>query len=212
MAEGVVLYSGSIVSRKDARKAKLSRYFTGKPCRHGHIAERQSFGSACCECVRIRVVRSPYDYVKAWRQKNPGARKEEARNYRKRHPDKLAANRKRWRERHIETLRPLEAEQARKRRARDPEGERRRYIAHKARREEGLATIAGRPRPELCEVCFENNGGIVFDHCHASGDFRGWICDRCNKTLGMVKDNPALMRNLAEYLERSRGEVDTGGD
>ena len=37
-----------VVSRKEAKERGLTRYFTGKACRHGHIAERQT---SCGQCV-----------------------------------------------------------------------------------------------------------------------------------------------------------------
>ena len=42
----------SIISRKEARAAKMLRYFTGKPCKHGHIAERQVSSGNCFQCSR----------------------------------------------------------------------------------------------------------------------------------------------------------------
>src|SRR3990167_4225882 len=39
--------------------------------------------------------------------------------------------------------------------------------------------IAGRKRPEQCEICGAL-GIICFDHDHITGKFRGWICSRCN--------------------------------
>ena len=43
-------------------------------------------------------------------------------------------------------------------------------------------------------------GRIVFDHCHQSNSFRGWICDRCNKVLGLVKDSVELLNKMGTYL------------
>lgn len=60
--------------------------------------------------------------------------------------------------------------------------------------------IAGRAKPEVCEIC-RRKSTIDFDHDHATGDFRGWICRRCNLVLGMVKDDRRLLRLLAEYLD-----------
>lgn len=67
--------------------------------------------------------------------------------------------------------------------------------------------ISGRPKPSVCDVCGEpgNYGGkprICFDHCHAQGGFRGWLCDRCNMVLGKAKDDADLLRRLADYLEK----------
>lgn len=39
-----------IISRQDAIERGLSRYFTGKPCKHGHVSERNVASRMCCEC------------------------------------------------------------------------------------------------------------------------------------------------------------------
>jgi hypothetical protein len=39
----------AILSREEAKALGLERYFTGKPCRNGHIAERSMRG-VCLEC------------------------------------------------------------------------------------------------------------------------------------------------------------------
>ena len=57
---------------------------------------------------------------------------------------------------------------------------------------------AGRPQSNECEVCFRE--GTVFDHCHKCGKFRGWLCNRDNLILGMVKDDPRMLMALASYL------------
>lgn len=43
------------------------------------------------------------------------------------------------------------------------------------------------------------------DHDHATGRVRGLLCDFCNKALGLADDNPAVLRNLATYLEQTGG-------
>lgn len=196
------------VTRAEAKEVGKKRYFTGKPCRHGHISERRVVGAACVECIKLRIdPKLSYAKVKAWRAKNPGKRTEEARKYRAKYPEKISAKSKRWRDKNVETRRPIEAEQARKRRKSDPEGNRRRIRAFKERQELKLTEVAGRPRAAKCEVC-GNAGQTVFDHCHKSGMFRGWICDRCNKTLGMVKDSTRVLKNLARYLEANDVKID----
>lgn len=46
----------TIVSRPDARKLGLKRYFNGDPCTFGHISQRQTKNCVCCECQRIRSI------------------------------------------------------------------------------------------------------------------------------------------------------------
>jgi hypothetical protein len=58
---------------------------------------------------------------------------------------------------------------------------------------------AGRPCPEHCEICHAT-GIILFDHDHASGAFRGWICKRCNTVLGLVRDSVEHLELLIRYL------------
>jgi hypothetical protein len=147
--------------------------------------------------------------VKAWRNKQSNIkeiRAEEASRWRAAHPEVAKEIKKRYRDRHRELILPREAEQARNRRKNDPEGQKRRNQKYAFKRSIERENLAGRKRPDLCEICGEFHLRIVFDHCHNHGHFRGWICDRCNKTLGMVKDSGILLGKLARYLED--GKVD----
>ena len=39
------------MQRKEAIAAGLTKYFTGKPCKHGHIADRYTTTGTCSECL-----------------------------------------------------------------------------------------------------------------------------------------------------------------
>lgn len=52
----------NIVSWSEARKQKLKKYFTGKPCNKGHIAERFSCNGVCVECHLIRSKKTHRKY------------------------------------------------------------------------------------------------------------------------------------------------------
>lgn len=43
----------AIISRKEAKTAGLTRYFTGVPCKRGHLDERLVSRSVCAECHRL---------------------------------------------------------------------------------------------------------------------------------------------------------------
>jgi hypothetical protein len=67
--------------------------------------------------------------------------------------------------------------------------------------------LAGRPKPHTCEVCGSlgyGQQGIVFDHNHITGKFRGWLCNSCNVVLGYVQDSAERLLKLALYLEKHR--------
>ena len=62
--------------------------------------------------------------------------------------------------------------------------------------------LAPRLRPTVCEVCQRSSVKVIcFDHSHKTGLFRGWLCHRCNSALGLLDDDPHLLKKLAQYLE-----------
>lgn len=67
---------------------------------------------------------------------------------------------------------------------------------------------ANRKRPEQCEICGilgkDLKRGLCYDHDHITGKFRGWICMRCNTTLGLVKENTETLMDLIEYIKKNR--------
>ena len=45
--------------------------------------------------------------------------------------------------------------------------------------------------------------GWATDHSHATGKVRGIVCPACNTIEGYAKGNPAQLRAVADYLERT---------
>ncbi len=43
---------------------------------------------------------------------------------------------------------------------------------------------------------------LAVDHCHTAGHVRGLLCNNCNNGVGRFRDDPALLRAAADYLER----------
>jgi hypothetical protein len=54
-----------------------------------------------------------------------------------------------------------------------------------------------------CAICNTKVSLIdsAIDHNHKTGEFRGVLCKQCNRALGMFKDNAAVLRSAANYLE-----------
>lgn len=42
---------------------------------------------------------------------------------------------------------------------------------------------------------------LAVDHCHNSNKVRGLLCEHCNRGLGCFKDDVALIRRAADYVE-----------
>lgn len=185
----------AVVTRKQAVKAGLKRYFTGKPCPVGHVAERCVANNACAECLRdydrehvsernarsikYGKVEKRQAYLIAYRQKRVEAHKLYQRAYRERNAERIQQQIKEWKAKHPDHI------------TRQTDARRKRLIKH-----------AGRPQPETCEICERKVKYLCFDHCHVAKEFRGWLCQQCNTALGMVRDSPEILRRLAAYLER----------
>lgn len=58
----------------------------------------------------------------------------------------------------------------------------------------------------VCVICKQPSSDgkrLPVDHEHDSKRVRGLLCSSCNNGLGRFKDNPALLRAAADYLERA---------
>lgn len=68
-----------LITRREALAQGLTHYFTGKPCKHGHVATRRCDTRLCTECIKTR--HRPRDYAANrkryiknaidWNKKNP---------------------------------------------------------------------------------------------------------------------------------------------
>lgn len=48
------------------------------------------------------------------------------------------------------------------------------------------------------------NGAWVLDHCHESEAFRGWLCHKCNRSLGGFDDDIKMLQRAIQYLEETK--------
>ncbi len=162
-------------------------YFTGKPCKRGHLAKRTVSDNACVVCSS--------DKTKVWRKNRSSDPEFKARvaayaaQDRARHPEQYKERMRKWVESRDEA-----------------------YWLTKRAKVHGLSldqflemfnSTGG-----ACWICgklctMRGKSHICIDHCHASGKVRGLLCPVCNKFLGAFKDSPGLLRKAAEYLEKS---------
>jgi len=102
-------------TRPDAVSVGSKYYFTGKPCKHGHISKRLASNFGCYECHlergRTDAAREYYsDYReknresisvrhKRWREENPHKVVEYNRKWRAENPEKIAEMDRSWNDR-----------------------------------------------------------------------------------------------------------------
>ena len=77
-----------IITLKSAIEKGLPRYFTGKPCKRGHLSERYVKGYHCVECGKERS--------KEWIKNNPEKRSASLREYVERNKAAVTAKNNRW--------------------------------------------------------------------------------------------------------------------
>ena len=56
------------------------------------------------------------------------------------------------------------------------------------------------PAPGPCPICGKHTETWVLDHCHTTNQFRGYICDRCNRGLGCFGDDKETVEKALNYL------------
>jgi len=67
-------------------------------------------------------------------------------------------------------------------------------------------------RGSCCEVCGISRGthyelfnsDLCIDHCHLIGEIKGVLCNACNRSAGLLRDDIGLAWKLFKYLERTR--------
>jgi hypothetical protein len=92
-----------IISRAEAKTLGLKHYFTGEPCKRGHIAERMVSSRDCPECARAlrREWRAANperqrEHYRAWQAANPEKNREKERKWRAANPEKARERARRW--------------------------------------------------------------------------------------------------------------------
>lgn len=97
MTDIQILYDGPIVKRAEAIEHGLTHYFTGKPCKYGHVERRQACNWDCVECVRIRN--------KNWREENKDQVLELDRMWFKNNRERKLGHCKKWRDENPDKVR-----------------------------------------------------------------------------------------------------------
>jgi hypothetical protein len=120
-----------------------------------------------------------------WNKKNRDKCRVAEARYRAAHPDKVKSVTKKWRKKNPERVLAQRRNQNRK--SRD------------------ARFNPTRPEPESCECCgLQDTRALCLDHCHKTGEFRGWLCSRCNRAIGLIGDSTEALTKALNYLTNGR--------
>jgi ribosomal protein L37AE/L43A len=73
-------------------------------------------------------------------------------------------------------------------------------------------------KDHVCPICLEGeesvagkgnmkNGAWVIDHCHDTDTFRGWLCHKCNRSLGGFDDSVEVLKRAIQYLMKHKERI-----
>jgi len=84
----------NLISRKEAKEQGYNRYYTGKPCKYGHVSERDVFTASCMECRRgwEQTYRDTNKDTETYKIRN----KENAKRYYRNNKEEQLANRREY--------------------------------------------------------------------------------------------------------------------
>lgn len=51
-----------------------------------------------------------------------------------------------------------------------------------------------------CLICEEAHELLEVDHCHIAGHVRGLLCGKCNRAIGLLRDDPKIAKRAFAYL------------
>lgn len=146
---------------------------------------RDGLYSACKECNRKAAGKS--------REENPEPHRAAVRKWKKKPENKEATARwiREWHERNP-------GSHKRSQRRYDLQD---RYGITPEEYEERRAEVT---RCAICKTTDPGRKGFVYDHCHSTGKYRGFLCTLCNTGLGAFRDNPDLLTEAIMYLMKDR--------
>lgn len=176
-------------SRITALSAKETRYFTGRPCKSGHVAERYAANSMCIPCAHSKA--------RKWKSLNPEKVKKNAvLSQQKRTAANPAAAKLKSRKfallRHGLSLND--------------------YYDILADQGGGCAICYVKPVNGPLSLSIDH------DHAHCPGEYgceecvRGLLCSKCNTSLGGFKDDAQLLMRAVDYLDAWRRKSDETED
>lgn len=188
--------------RNDCRPCALAA-MAARHAAHPEIANTRSKAWALANPERCRETKARHyartkeerrAQMRAWRLANPEKNREIARRWRERNKDRKRSNDANWRAENRERLAPIKRTAALRRKFGLTTAQYERMLAHQG----GVCAIC---KSEKTGAPF--NGRFAVDHIENGTRvvIRGLLCRACNTAIGLLRDNPDVIRRAAIYVE-----------
>jgi hypothetical protein len=179
-------------------------YFTGKPCKYGHIAPRYTKAGGCVQCQRVvNVKREGLDESRAGVKGRKHftrllAAQSNQLTYTPIEPCKNG-HMTRW----VSTNNCVKCDEDARKRHKISAKFARIKKEYQLTREQYLAMVENQGgRCAICSTRPDSHFSLHIDHCHTTNVVRGLLCQQCNQAIGLLKDDPELFSNAMTYLSK----------
>jgi hypothetical protein len=145
----------------------------------------------------------------SWYEKNKDLVREYSKKYNSLNREKKAKNFNLWKQKNPERLKALKRKSYENNRLKEKN--------KKLKKNYGITledyNLMLASQNYKCDICLkhcelERNKILVVDHDHKTGKVRALLCDRCNKSLGILEENILLLESMISFLRRHRNELE----
>lgn len=129
-----------------------------------------------------------------WNERNRERTRENTRRYKLNNPDKVKAWKKQWKLNNPGKAAWFQLKCERRKAGAKLDWTYEEYVARIEKQGNKCA---------ICKLPERIKGiSLSIDHCHETGRVRGLLCGRCNRGIGMFKDNVKALRAAIIYLQK----------
>ena len=184
-------------TQKTAAKRGFTHFFTNKECLNGHLAERNTKGGRCSECIRVKKGSIQRRVSRVNGQLAEYAMSEGVGTYVPENCCKYGHF-----ERFVASGNCVECcrlTQLKNKESRRLSRFRKTYGLSPEELESLKAATNG-----ACAICGDkpnNERSMHVDHCHDTGRIRGFLCSRCNQGIGLFLNSTDRLMAAVSYLK-----------
>lgn len=192
-------------SQGRARQLGKDFYYTGKPCKRGHLELRYTSSGNCKKCIEEKreVVfqrkrgrlykRCPSNQYLAEQASKQGKSTYES----------ISECPKGHRERYTTTNNCVECDKEARFKRKEGAKWKRVGNIYGLKKEDFYNLIEA--QEYKCKICQDelNEKNTHIDHCHKTGLVRSLLCSRCNQAIGLMREDISILKKAIWYLENA---------
>ncbi len=155
----------------------------------------------------VKLTKEQKEYRKEYYKKNKGTFRE----YYQKNKEKRREQQKKWMKRNKEKVKEYSKKEREKLKGKSEKWKEWNRVRKKGYNLKKTFGITIKQYNELfqkqggiCAICGnrENGKSLAVDHNHKTGEIRELLCTNCNLTIGLLNDDPSILKKAIKYLEK----------